>query len=51
MYNLGHFNKMKACKAKNLLSRDVNSSLYFLTNEESNLYLNTTAWFVEVISK
>lgn len=47
----GHFNKMKVCKAKNLLSRDVSLSLYFLANEESNLDLNTTAWFVEVISK
>lgn len=47
----GHFNKMKVCKAKNLFSRDVSSSLYFLANEDSNLDLNTTAWFVEVISK
>lgn len=46
-----HFNKIKVCKAKNLLDRDVSASLYFLAKEESNFDLNTTACFVKVISK
>lgn len=45
------FNKMKVSKAKNVLSRDVSSAIRFYAEETGKTELNTTATFIEVISK
>lgn len=45
------FNKMKVNKAKNIWSTDVSSAMKFYAEETSKNEFNTTAVFIEVISK
>lgn len=47
----GHFSKMKVNKAKQILSREVSSSLKFLADQNEKGKYITTAWFIEVVSK
>lgn len=45
------FNKMKVNKATNVWSREVSSAMYFYAAEEKKIEFNTTAAFVETVSK
>lgn len=45
------FNKMKVDKATNLWSRNVSSAMNFYAEEQGKKEFNTTATFIEVISK
>lgn len=45
------FAKMKLNKAKNILSRDVSSALYFLADINSKKEYVSTAWFINIMSK
>lgn len=48
---LTQFNKMKVQKATNMFSKDVSSSLQFLSEERNINEYSTTAKFIEIISK
>lgn len=50
-FSNGSFNKMEVNKAKNLLSRDVSASLNFLAMQNFKKDYQTTALFIEVVSK
>ncbi|XP_025155233.1 uncharacterized protein LOC109504180 isoform X1 [Harpegnathos saltator] len=45
------FNKMKVNKATHIWSRDVSSAIYFYAEENKKTEFNTTAAFVEIVSK
>ncbi|XP_025155113.1 uncharacterized protein LOC112588667 [Harpegnathos saltator] len=45
------FQKMKVNKAKNFFSRDVSGSLKFITTQDPKKEYQTTALFIEIISK
>lgn len=50
-FSSGTFNKMKVSKAKNFFSYDVSTSLNFLATQNSKDEYQTTALFIEIISK
>lgn len=45
------YNKMKVNKARNILSRDVSSAMYFYATEKNKQEFKTTAAFIEICSK
>lgn len=47
----GKYNKMKVNKAKNVMSTDTSSALKFLAKENCKIEYETTASFIEVVSK